>query len=166
MAKDYRALLAARWLLLAAFLLLAAVVPAAAQSDADTAKMVSLMQANNYSFLTTRSPVVWVIHSTGAHLKDVKMVLSYGGDPAVMVVFVTVTEKRRMPVTTDFMRALLEKNHTYDRVKIAFDSDGDLEVRTDASLRVTDATEFRDIVHQVQNVSDELYGVIESQLAP
>jgi hypothetical protein len=156
---------AARFLLLAAFML-PAVVPAAAQSDADTAKMVSLMQADNYNFQTTRSPIVWVIHLTGTHLKDVKVVLSYGGDPAVMVVFVTVAEKRRMPVTTDFMRLLLEENHKVDRTKIGFDADGDLEVRTDATLRVTDATEFKDIVTQVKNGSDDLYGMIESQLLP
>jgi hypothetical protein len=157
---------AARFLLLAA-LLLPFARPAAAQSSADIATMVSLLHANNYNYQTTKSPSVWVIHFTGNHLKDIKVVLAIGEEPeANIVVFVTVVEKRRMPVTTDFMRVLLEQNHKVDRTKICFDADGDLSVRTDAALRVTDAKEFEAVVRQVKNVSDELYGLIEPQLLP
>ena len=59
-------------LCLIAALLLSLVLPMAAQTSTDgTVKMVSLMQANNYNFTTTRSPTVWVIHFTGTHLKDI-----------------------------------------------------------------------------------------------
>ena len=78
----------------------------------------------------------------------------------------TVAAKRRLPVTTDFMRLLLEQNEKMDRVKIGFDSDGDLTVRIDARLRVTDAAEFKSIIDQAKNASDELYGMIEPQLTP
>jgi hypothetical protein len=161
-----RTLSLARLCLLAA-LLLSFVLPVAAQSSAEgSAKMVSLMQANNYSFITTKSPTVWVIHFTGAHLKDIKVILALDTDNYQMVIFVTVVEKRRMPVTTDFMSHLLEQNHALDRVKVGFDADDDLSVRIDAPLRIADATEFHDIVTQVKNASDEIYGQIESQLLP
>lgn len=150
---------------LSAMALLAAAAPARAQSPSAIAKAVSMMQADSYDYHATRSPSVWVIHFPGDHLKDIKVVLTVGEGPdAALIVFVTVVEKRRMPVTTDFMRTLLEEDHKLDRVKVAYDADGDLEVRIDAALRVTDAKELRDIVSQVKNSSDQIYGLIEPQL--
>jgi hypothetical protein len=150
-----------------AALLLPLAVQSPTQSADVVAKVVSLMQADNYTYHNTNSPSVWTIHFTGAHLKDIKVVVAVGsGDDSSVIAFVTVTEKRRMPVTTDFMRTLLEENHKLDRVKVGYDADGDLEVRIDAMLRVTDAPEFKNIVDQVKNASDEIYGLIEPQLAP
>lgn len=144
---------------------LALAAPAVAQSPADIARVEGLMRADSYNFQTTRSPSVWVIHFPGNHLRDIKEIVTVGGGADVsLVVFVTVTEKRRMPINTDFMRTLLEQDHKLDRVKVAYDADGDLEVRIDASLRVTDAEEFRDIVDQVKNASDTIYGLIAAQL--
>jgi hypothetical protein len=161
-----RTLSLARLCLFAA-LLFSLVLPMAAQSSTDgAAKMVSLMQANNYNFVTTKSPTVWVIHFTGAHLKDTKVVLALDTSNNQMVIFVTVVEKRRMPVTTDFMHNLLKQNHALDRVKVGFDADDDLSVRIDAPLRIADATELHDIVTQIKNASDEIYGQIEPSLLP
>jgi hypothetical protein len=164
--RSCRTLSLARLCLFAA-LLLSLVLPMAAQSSADgAAKMVSLMQANSYNFITTKSPTVWVIHFTGTHLKDIKVVLALDADNNQMVIFVTVVEKRRMPVTTDFMHLLLKQNHELDRVKVGLDADDDLSVRIDAPLRIADAAEFKDIVTQIKNASDEIYGKIEPQLLP
>jgi hypothetical protein len=156
----------ARLCLLAA-LLLSLALPMAAQSSTEgSAKMVSLMKACNFDFHTTNSPTVWVIHFTGTHLKDIKIVLALDAADNQMVIFVTVVEKRRMPVTTDFLRTLLKFNHEFDRVKVGLDSDDDLSVRIDAPLRLADAQEFHDIVNQIKNSSDEIYGKIEPQLLP
>jgi hypothetical protein len=164
--RSIRTLSFAR-LCLCATLLFSLVLPMAAQtSDQGIAKMVSLMQANNYNFVTTKSPTVWVIHFTGTHLKDTKVVLALDVDNYQMVIFVTVVEKRRMPVTTDFMHTLLKFNHEYDRVKVGLDADDDLSVRIDAPLRLADAAEFKDIVTQIKNASDEIYGKVEPQLLP
>lgn len=146
--------------------LLVCACSASAQSDTDGAKIVNFMVADNYSYHTTRSPKTWFVEYNGNHLKDMKVVISYGGDPPQIVVFVTLVKKQRLPVTIDFMRTLLQQDELYDRVKIGFDSDGDLAVRTDAALRITDAQEFREIVTQVERASDELYGIIEPSLLP
>jgi hypothetical protein len=164
--RSRRTLSIARLCLFAA-LLFSLVLPMAAQtSDQGIAKMVSLMQANNYNFVTTKSPTVWVIHFTGTHLKDTKVILALDVDNYQMVIFVTVVEKRRMPVTIDFLHTLLKFNHEFDRVKVGLDADDDLSVRIDAPLRLADATEFKDIVTQIKNSSDEFYGKIEPQLLP
>jgi hypothetical protein len=135
--------------------------------QANIDKMVSLMKANSFDYKTTTSPSVFVIHFTGKHLADIKVVLALGGDEdSDMVIFVTVVEKRRMPTTAEFRGHLLEQNHALNQVKVGFDADGDLSVRTDSSLRVCDARDFYNIVNQVKNASDDIYGQIQSQLLP
>jgi hypothetical protein len=164
--RSRRTLSITRFCLFAA-LLFSLVLPMTAQtSDQGIAKMVSLMRANDYNFITTKSPTVWVIHFTGTHLKDIKVILALDTDNNQMVIFVTVVEKRRMPVTIDFLHNLLKQNHALDRVKVGLDADDDLSVRIDAPLRIADTQEFHDIVTQIKNASDEIYGQIEPQLLP
>ena len=130
-------------------------------------KLVSLMQQCGYDYKTTSSPSVFIIHSAGTNLKDIKVVLALGGDEdSDLVVFVTVVEKRRMPPTADFRYMLLKMNHEFDQIKIGFDRDDDLSVRIDASMRLADATYLRNVVGQVQKSSDEIYGRIQPQLLP
>ena len=164
--QAFRSSLVTR-LLLSLALLQPFAVPARAQSGDDIAKVISLMNADGYNFNATNSKSVWAIHFKGNNLKDIRVGITVSPEPAAtLVVFVTVAEKRRLPVTTDFMRKLLEEDEKMDRVKIGYDGDGDLTVRVDARLRVTDAQEFKSIVDQAKNASDELYGMIEPQLAP
>jgi hypothetical protein len=129
------------------------------------AKMTRLMTECGYHFEATRSNTVWKINLTGTHMPSIKVVLAIGGDAdSDLIVFVTVVEKQYMPVTTDFMSNLLKQNHEMDQVKIGYDADGDLEVRTDTSLRLTDAQMLKHVVEQVRNVSDDIYGQIQPSL--
>jgi len=154
-------------LCLFAALLFSFTLPMAAQSSGDgISKMTSLLQASNFNFKTTSSPSVWVIHFTGSHMNDIKVVLALDTANNQMVIFVTVVQKRRMPYTADFFHTLLKFNHQYDRVKVGLDADDDLSVRIDAPLNIADVQELRDIVNQVKNSSDEIYGTIEPQLLP
>jgi hypothetical protein len=137
-----------------------------APANADgIAKMVRLMTECGYTYQATHSNSVWKIGLTGTHMASIKVVLAIGGDAdSDLIVFVTVVEKQYMPVTTDFMNNLLKQNHEMDQVKIGYDGDGDLEVRTDTSLRLTDAQMLKHVVEQVRNVSDEIYGQIQPSL--
>jgi hypothetical protein len=141
---------------------------AAAQALVDkTEKLVRLMKEDDFSYITTSSPTVFVIHFTGEHLKDIKVILAIGSDEdSDLVVFVTVTPKATMPTTADFRFKLLKANHDYDQVKVGFDGDDDLSVRIDASMRLADATYLKNIVNQVKNASDEIYGEIQPSLIP
>ena len=143
-------------------------LPGCAQSiEAKTSRLVSLMRDNSYDYKTTKSPTVFVIHFTGTHLSDVKVILALGDDEdSDLVIFVTVVEKRRMPATADFRFKLLKANHEYDQVKVGFDGDDDLSVRADGSMRLADAVYLKNLVEQVKNSSDELYGKIEPELLP
>jgi len=164
-------------LILMSAALLSAAPPLHAQTPADkaaaqalvdnTEKLVRLMKEDGYSYIPTSSPTVFVIHFTGEHLKDIKVILAIGSDQdSDLVVFVTVTPKATMPPTTDFRFKLLKANHDYDQVKVGFDGDDDLSVRIDASMRLADATYLKNIVNQVKNASDEIYGDIQPSLLP
>ncbi|HTW78980.1 MAG TPA: YbjN domain-containing protein [Terracidiphilus sp.] len=135
-------------------------------ANADSiAKMVRLMTEDGYSYKTTKSSTVWAIHFTGKRINDIKVVVTIGGDAdSDLIVFVTVVQKQYMPVTADFMSNLLKQNHEIDQVKIGYDADGDLEVRTDTSLRLADAEMLKNVVEQVKNASDEIYGRIQPSL--
>ena len=103
---------------------------------------------------------MWAADFQGKNLKNFRLIVAIQDD--VLVTFVTVAEKAKMPVNTAFMRKLLRYNSTLDRVKIGFDDDGDLFVRCDASVRVLDGKEFHSIVDQVSAATDEVYkGIAE-----
>ena len=131
-------------------------------TDASAAKIVTLMQADSYNYVPTKSPTVWMIPFTGDHMKDIRVVVTV--KDSTVVAFVTLVQNQHLPVTTDFMRTLLEQNHELDRVKVGYDHEGDLSVRIDGSIRVMDAAELREIVNQVRNASDEIYGIIQPSL--
>jgi len=149
-------------------LLATSAAPARAETADDKAvKLVNLLKQDNYDYRTTSSSTVFVIHFTGDHLNDIKVILAVGGDEdSDLIVFVTATEKRRMPTSADFRYKLLKFNHEYDQVKVGFDGDDDLSVRIDGSMRLADATYIRNIVNQVRNASDEIYGKIQPDLLP
>jgi hypothetical protein len=141
--------------------------PLSAQSLTEkTSKMERLMRADAYSFQSTRSASVWTIHFTGKHLTDIKVILAIAEEPDsdLMVIFVTVAEKAHLPVTADFMSKLLKENHELDRVKVGYDADGDLFVREDAALRITDEAEMKAIIDQVEKSADEIYGIVQPDL--
>jgi Putative bacterial sensory transduction regulator len=145
-------------------LIVAAGLAAAAGSAEDfgpsgAAKVSQLMKASGYDF-SQKTDSVWAADFTGKNLKNFRLIVAIQDD--VLVSFVTIAEKAKMPVNVAFMRKLLRYNSTLDRVKIGFDDDGDLFVRCDASVRVLDAKEFHSIVDQVSAASDEVYkGIAE-----
>jgi len=141
--------------------------PLHAQSLNDKAdKLVSLMKQDGFDYKTTTSPTVFTIHFTdGTNLKDIKVILALGSDEdSDLVIFVTVTPKATMPTTSDFRYILLKANHEYDQVKIGLDGDDDLSVRIDGSMRVADALYIKNLVNQVKNSSDEIYGKVKPYL--
>ena len=126
------------------------------------AKIDQLAKASDYGF-TRKNDSVWAADFQGKNLKQFRLVVAVQDD--VLVTFVTLAEKNRLPTTTEFMQKLLHYNSTLDRVKIGYDDDGDLFVRCDASVRVMDAKEFHAIVDQVSAASDEVYAGIVGSLS-
>jgi len=137
-------------------------VPAVpAQTQGGLAKVGQLLKASSYDF-SQKTATVWSADFKGKSLTTFRLVVAVQDD--VMVTFVTVAEKARLPMSVDFMHKLLRFNSTLDRVKIGFDDDGDLFVRCDASVRILDARELAAIVDQVSAAADEVYKGIGGSL--
>jgi hypothetical protein len=93
---------------------------AAETQEEQIALLQKMMTDDGHAYRSTKSPTVFTIPQTGKHTQDIKAVPVIGGDAdSDLIVFLTVTEKRRMPVTIDLMRALLEENHKVDQMKLA-----------------------------------------------
>ena len=136
-----------------------AAAPALAQGSAG--KVAQLVKASPYDF-TQKTDTVWSADFKGKSLSAFRLVVAVQDD--VMVTFVTVAEKPRIPLSVDFMHKLLRFNSTLDRVKIGLDDDGDLFVRCDASVRILDAKELAAIVDQVSAAADEVYKGVATAL--
>lgn len=146
-------------------LLVAQITPAqkaAAQSKAP-AKMVELLEASGYSY-TKANDTVWTIPFKGKALTQFSVYVAYSS--GLVVVGAVPAEKRQLKVTPELLHRLLKFNDDLDRVKVAIDSDGDISVRIDTSLRVLDAEEFKVVVEQVAAAADEVYAGIKPLLIP
>lgn len=140
--------------------------PRAQTAGPGPARVTQLLQNSGYNFVQ-KTPTVWYIDFTGKSLKNFRVILSTTDDNSLdglVVIFVTVTQKAKMPVTTDFMSRMLHLNHTLDRVKVGFDNDGDLSVRSDCTIRVLDGAEFKVQVEQVAAAANEVYETAQPYL--
>ena len=142
-------------------LLLAFAAPAALAQTGPTSKVGQLLKASSYDF-SQKNDAVWSADFKGKALSSFRLVVAVQDD--VMVTFVTVAEKARVPLSVDFMHKLLRYNSTLDRVKVGLDDDGDLFVRCDASVRILDGKELAAIVDQVSAAADEVYKGIANSL--
>lgn len=123
-------------------------------TSSSSAKVKQLLQDSGYHFVQ-KTDTVWYIEFHGKTLKSFKVILASQDD--LLVTFVTVATKKQLSNTPEFAKTLLRFNHSLDYVKVGTDDDGDLFVRTDASLRIMDVKNLKEIVEQVSAGSDEVY---------
>jgi hypothetical protein len=133
-----------------------------AKSDAQTvAKLAAILERSGYTY-TKAKDNIWVVSFKGQSLPDINIfVTSVAG---VVVMGAVVAEKSRMQVTPEMMRKLLKLTHNIDRVKIGFDDDDDLFVRSEVSARLFDLEEFKFDMQQVTAASDQVHAAIKPYL--
>jgi len=120
---------------------------------ASAAKITELIKTSGHT-LTPKTDTVWYGEWHGSALKDFKIVLAVEND--LLVTFVTVAAKSHFQVTPAFLQALLKFNRSLDFVKVGLDSDGDIFVRCDSSVRTLDAQSFKAMIDQVAASADEV----------
>lgn len=91
-----------------------------------------------------------------------KEVVIISTNETLIVTFVIVAKDAKIRKTAELMSKLLSADHEYDYIKVGFDGDGDMFVRIDAPVRVTDATQMKADIDQVANTADELYEKVGS----
>jgi hypothetical protein len=132
-----------------------------AATEASSARVTQLLQGSGYNFKSV-TPTVWSIDFTGKSLTKFKVILATQDD--LLVVFVTVAQKKNIPLSTDFMLKLLKFDHSLDRVKVGLDDDDDLFVRVDLSVRVLDAQEFKLNIEQLAAAANDVYAGVQFSL--
>jgi len=131
--------------------------PAQAQTPGAVAvgvKVEQMLKATSFTY-KTHNPITWSIEFERKTIGKFRVIISNNED--IIVTFTTVTEKAKIRKTPQLMEALLSANHEYDYAKIGLDKDGDLFVRIDSPVRVTDSALLKSIIEQVANASGEIF---------
>ena len=125
-----------------------------APSSSVGVKIEQMLKATGFTY-KTHNPITWSIEFERKTIGKFRVIISNSED--IIVTFTTVTEKAKIRKTPQLMEALLAANHEYDYAKIGLDKDGDLFVRIDSPVRVTDAALLKSIIEQVANASGEIF---------
>lgn len=132
---------------------------AQAKSDPQTvAKLVQILERSGYTYKKAADNV-WLVNFKGDSLADINVIVTSA--EGLIVMGVVVAEKSAMRVTPEMMRKLLKLTHEIDRVKIGFDNDDDLFVRSEVSARLFDLEEFKSDMQQVAAASDKIHAAIK-----
>ncbi|MDX2039872.1 MAG: YbjN domain-containing protein [Acidobacteriota bacterium] len=125
---------------------------------ASASKIVQMLEDSGHTYGKSADNV-WVVRFRGETLDDIRVITS--GHESMLFMLVVVAEKKDFKVTPELMMKLLRLNDDYDRLKVAIDDDGDMLVRIDLSLRVTDSQEFKLNVEQISAAADEIATAIK-----
>jgi len=132
---------------------------AQSKSDPQTvAKLAGILERSGYAYKKAADNI-WVVNFKGNSLADVNVIVTSAEGLVVMAV--VVAQKSTMKVTPEMMYKLLKLTHNIDRVKIGFDGDDDLFVRSEVSARLFDLDEFKFDMQQVAAASDQIHAAIK-----
>ena len=150
--------------LLSIALLTLLVVCASAQEKKQTidkasaTKIVQMLEESGHAY-GKASDNVWTVKFRGNTLDDIAVVTI--GHEGMLILVAVVAEKKDFKASPELMAKLLQLNDDYDRIKVGIDKEGDMFVRVDLTLRVTDAQEFKLNVEQVSAAADEIATMIK-----
>jgi hypothetical protein len=137
---------------------------AQAKSDSQTvAKLAQILERSGYTYKKAADNV-WLVNFKGDSLADINVIVT--SNEGLIIMAVVVAEKSAMRVTPEMMRKLLKLTHEIDRVKIGFDNDDDLFVRSEVSARLFDLEEFKSDMQQVAAASDKIHAAIKPFVVP
>jgi hypothetical protein len=128
---------------------------------ANAAKLAQLLKQSGYTYKTHPSNT-WSIELQRKSIGKVRVITSVGSD--VVVTFAMLAQKANIQKTLPFLDTLATANHEYDYAKIGLDKDGDLFVRIDTPSRLIDVKEFKSVVEQVANTSDEVFAKVSGSI--
>ncbi|MEN3333238.1 MAG: hypothetical protein V7641_2603 [Blastocatellia bacterium] len=130
-----------------------------AKSDPQTvARLAGILERSGYTYKKAADNV-WLVNFKGNSLADINIIVTSA--EGLIIMGVVVAEKSTMQVTPEMMRKLLKLTHEIDRVKIGFDNDDDLFVRSEVSARLFDLEEFKFDMQQVAAGSDKVHAAIK-----
>jgi hypothetical protein len=129
--------------------------------QSDAARVEQLLRQSGYTYRKI-SDSAWVSERQGKNLSKFTVIFASG--PGFLVTGVVVARKTTMNVTSEMMFKLLKLDHSMDYVKIGFDDDDDLFVRSEVKTRQLDLQEFKEGVERVSDDANEIYAAIKPYL--
>jgi len=150
-------------------LLLAASLPLGAQArpiepapQTSVARVEQWLKESGYQYKNTGTGT-WVVNYAGRGGASWQVLVAAGSD--FVVIGVVVAFKKEMKVNSEMMFKLLRLSHSIDYVKIGFDDDEDLFVRTEVKSKLLDAPEFKANIERnakaASTIHDEIKAFIE-----
>ena len=132
--------------------------------DNNSNAIEKLLSQTGYTYVdrSDATDAIWTIDFIGKSLPKYMVIITKADD--LVIAFVTVAEKNNVKLTPDAMQKLLQANFSYDKVKIGLGRNGDLSIRIDQSIRITDLQEMKDNINQVAVAADELYAILTPYL--
>ena len=123
-----------------------------------------LLSQTGYTYVdrSDATDAIWTIDFIGKSLPKYMVIITKADD--LVIAFVTVAEKNNVKLTPEAMQKLLQANFSYDKLKIGLGRNGDLFIRIDQSIRITDLQEMKDNINQVAVAADELYAILTPYL--
>jgi hypothetical protein len=113
-------------------------------------KFEELLKQTGYAYRKTGDHT-WVITRSG----NKGMILAATGSDFV-VVGIIVAEKKNMKPSADLYFKLLKMNDAEDYVKIGFDGDDDLFVRSEVHMQLADLEEIKGMLSRVESSADKI----------
>lgn len=124
-----------------------------------TQALVALLEKSGYNYSKVDEGT-YQVGATGKNLKEFDVNVLLSGD--VVLVMARLADRKELSKKSDFLTKLLELNHHFDSVKLAYTEDM-LYARIDNHLRIMDVQELKYMIDQVANVTDETYPQIQKE---
>lgn len=125
---------------------------------ASATKIVQMLEDSGHVY-GKAADNVWSVKFRGNNIDDIAVITI--GHEGLLILVAVVAEKKDFKASPEMLMKLARLNDDYDRIKVGIDKDGDLFVRVDLTLRVTDSQEFKMNVEQVSAAADEIAAVIK-----
>ncbi len=127
-----------------------------AQTDAatpDATRLVTLLDQSGYNYSKVEDGF-YQVDGTGKNYKEFTVQVALSGD--IVLVMAKLADRKDLPAGEALPTRLLELNHHFDSVKLAY-SDDILYIRMDNHLRLMDVDEMKYMIEQIANAADEAY---------
>jgi hypothetical protein len=128
-----------------------------------SAKVEQWLKQSGVKF-TKHGDNVWLVKSKGNALQDFNTLIAT--NEGVVVIGVVMANKKDLKMSQDLLFKILKLAHDIDFIKLGFDNDDDLFVRSERKVRMMDFEEFKACYGEVTNAADHLYTQIKPFLNP
>ncbi len=129
-------------------------LPLASAAQDNEEKIGKLLTDSGYNVRKTGKGT-WVIARQNKEMGVIQVLVASGAD--FVVTGVIIAFKKNMSASPEMMRKLLKLNHSLDYVKVGFDDDDDLFVRSEMKSKFLDAADLKAEIERVCSYADKVF---------